>query len=556
MKNQAKTVIESIRNEAKRIHGKPMSNSMLAKSLGVSSGSVSNWKAGRDKPTEENLKKLNGLLNTLRALKPANVAQGALVLSGAVSGFVKGRTAAEATIGDNRNGHANGVVAVNRVATIMDEMKNQSEHEDDLDDDSDSSISDEFNEEPSISVSEHYAIGLAEAPVTPTPTIRDQIGATIKQQIRTLKIKPTSSLTVEFRRDESAPHGVKATCAFFADISIEALEHILKNHNVHNRDANQKHARQIAGDMRRGHFELTGETIIFDEDLQVADAQHRLLAAHSLGKTLHGLIVIGVSRRVARVINSARIRSVRDRLVCAGRPFAATRSNVLKLLNRVDKSLDLQDGEQDLVDNSAKSVQFHGPTAFELERHYSSSLDLEQAIEYVHGLRWKIKGDLPRHVGAVFYMFAAQKSPAAAHFLRLVVDGGAPADSPILATRETLVALAKKKAHGADKTAKQRTGQQIKSLCLGWNAFCAGRKNEIGRLLNRSRLTSSQLLGTLDQPKDAIAAEAMAETPEESVLSVRGRARDLAQREIDNRRSRASDVDGFSESIRRSMEAS
>lgn len=513
MSKSMKSTIEAIKKESQRASGRPMSRAALAKTLNVSVSAVANWESGKSRPSEGNLAKLSGLLVRLTANESNGVG---------VNGT-----------GAKRHERSASVAVLDDDSEVDDSEADDSEvvgreHAPGI--------------EPFIDVSTHYAIGCPKAPILkPSDAVVKEIGARIKNNLRILKIKPTSSLSVEFR---DTSDGVKAICVFFSTLSPETMKHLLLDGH-HNRDASLGHSRTLGNDMRRGYYEFTGEPVIIDEDNRLSDGQHRLRSAYSLGKPLHAIVVMGVSRTAFRVINGIKARTVRDRMVCAGRSFSATRTALLRILGRLDKTLE-DDSGLDMIDNSG-AVQFHGPSAFSLEQHYANEMDLEQAILFVNGLRWTINSKrLPRHIGALFYLFAAKQSqPAAANFLRFLADGGAPQASPILACRDRMENLPK---------GRQRTSEQIKLLCLAWNAYCEDRKSD-GRLLDKKKVSSSRRLTCgLSAPTAAVEARAASETPGALFSAIIERAKASCERGSVRRRERMNDIDGFADSLRRGYE--
>jgi len=476
----------------------------IADILGVAYSTIQNWESGKKGPTEENLAKIEATI--------ASIAGGRM---DAEFGHVNGN-------GKNGRNRLAGAIGHGEAA---DEPK------------------------PVVtSVGDHFAIGLAKEPLSmkeakalgDSKPMKHILGI-----IRVLGIQPLSApACLFFDKDD-----MQAT--FYGLISPEARRNILKSHNQHNRDPNVRSTTSLAIDMKTGGYVLTGETIIFHSDGDLADGQSRIWAALSdpvlAGKDLAALITVGVPPTAFRVINSARGRPVKDRMVVAGRAFADVRTKTLSLLNRWENSIDGADAI-----NSPSFQRFNGSVAFDLDKHYVDEMGLESALEFIHGLRWKIGKGLPKHVATFAYLFMAQKSASCARaFLKLVVDGGAPAGSPILAARDKLTALAQAKLT-AEK-ARLRTGEQVKLLALAWNAYCAGRSSE--HLVNKHNKSPSELLGNLIAPVTKIEASAESIVPEEAVAATVQRAKQLETRKKQLRMDRMSDIDGsFIESVRRGLE--
>lgn len=77
-------------------------------------------------------------------------------------------------------------------------------------------------------------------------------------------------------------------------------------------------AARYANDMRNGLWQETPEPIIFDENGDLADGQHRLMAIKDSGVTLEMTVTRGWKPQVINAINKGRSRSVADSLSLAG----------------------------------------------------------------------------------------------------------------------------------------------------------------------------------------------------------------------------------------------
>jgi hypothetical protein len=84
--------------------------------------------------------------------------------------------------------------------------------------------------------------------------------------------------------------------------------------NVRNRKVTLKNVALWVAAMERGEWMLNGETIIFDEDGNLFQGQHRLLAIKKSGKTIDVLIVRGIRRDAFKTLDSGRKRSIPDTL--------------------------------------------------------------------------------------------------------------------------------------------------------------------------------------------------------------------------------------------------
>lgn len=71
---------------------------------------------------------------------------------------------------------------------------------------------------------------------------------------------------------------------------------ILKSNNPRNRNLSDIRATRYAADMARGHWAVNGEAIIFDEDGNLINGQHRMAGVVKAGVPVQFLVVRGVPR--------------------------------------------------------------------------------------------------------------------------------------------------------------------------------------------------------------------------------------------------------------------
>jgi DNA-binding transcriptional regulator YiaG len=607
-RKSAKKMIQTIRRELARIEGvETVPRSRVADMLGVSAGSIDNWEKDDKIPSEGNLAKLEDLLAKVQKTGAAKKAKKPADARGRASGdesddvlkIVQNSDgpvrvsdiATRLRIGADRIGATmKRLISKNLItlavsdgepvvtltplaATVKDEassagatladvpteivvtetavggqngtstngVAHHHHHDAELDD------TDELlAPERVVDISKHYAIGLPERP--DMPKLRPTAESVLRQQLRLLGIEPLdkpSFMPID---------GKRAVAVFGAVLSLDTMRKIIKEHNQHNRDRKLMRSVGYSDDMRSGNWEITGETTVFDEHCDLVDGQHRIMGALAVGKPLATIVVIGVRHEVFRVLGGALARSVRDRMVVAGRSFADVRTRTLVLLNRWEQSK--EDPKRDLLDDPSAGIRFHGRVAFEIEDVHARQLDLDHAIEFVSGLNWRIQGDLPKHVAVFMLLFLMRKSKdAARHFIRFLVLGGAPLGSPILACKDALAKLAKEKRTGAE--AKQRTGEQIKLMALAWNAYCVGRTNTAGHLTNRHNLKATALLDRLASPNAKVEEEARSETTPEVVTGLIERARNIAKRDLERKQRQAADLeDTFLDNVKKHMEVS
>lgn len=115
-------------------------------------------------------------------------------------------------------------------------------------------------------------------------------------------------------------------CLFGGLIELTPEFSKLALENMHtNRKVNKDHVNRLCDDMLNNRWQVTGETIIFDNLGITTDSQHRntayLQACNILGETLKGIYMIaiaGVSPSSMLVLDSGKKRSITDSAKIAG----------------------------------------------------------------------------------------------------------------------------------------------------------------------------------------------------------------------------------------------
>lgn len=102
-------------------------------------------------------------------------------------------------------------------------------------------------------------------------------------------------------------------------ITPEIADFWLKTYNRSNRPLNDSHVIFLTSQMERGQWvEMNGNTISFNNDLQLNDGQHRLAAIVKSGLSFNFVVMVGVSKEAFMVMDTGRKRSGGDVLSIEG----------------------------------------------------------------------------------------------------------------------------------------------------------------------------------------------------------------------------------------------
>lgn len=100
--------------------------------------------------------------------------------------------------------------------------------------------------------------------------------------------------------------------------------------NVHNRYVNEKTIALYAKQMREKEWRINGESLIFSDNGELLDGQHRLSAIVASGVTLDLPVFRGVEKDAIRTINTGKPRSIADHLRIHGFPITYGRNITLR----------------------------------------------------------------------------------------------------------------------------------------------------------------------------------------------------------------------------------
>lgn len=200
--------------------------------------------------------------------------------------------------------------------------------------------------------------------------------------------------------------------------------------NTNNRSLNNTTVQFYMEQMRKGQWQLNGESIKIAADGTLLDGQHRLEACSRLDSPFDTLVVRGVDKETFATIDNGKVRSFADHMKISG--MKGGRLGVLAAAVRIVASF-TKDGKY--IDNIRKMT----PTDV---IEFCESSDGRWLAQSVGAMPDSIKKLIPVSLGgALHYMFSCVDPMKTEQFFHGLVTGtGLEEGAPILALRERLIA--------------------------------------------------------------------------------------------------------------------
>lgn len=195
-----------------------------------------------------------------------------------------------------------------------------------------------------------------------------------------------------------------------------------------NRKLNEQRVGILAAAIRRGEWQITGDSIKLDASGRVRDGQHRL-AAIAISQAVQSLVVFGVAESAFDVMDTGRSRSIADVVGMRGYADRNSLSAAVRSLIMIETVGRLESGT-----NEARGHVTSATTLAYLRDHP----DVEPALRRAEALRKEVAGS-PGLWAALLVLFG-RLNPAATEMFEEAMMTGAGLDkgSPLLVLRNRL----------------------------------------------------------------------------------------------------------------------
>lgn len=242
-------------------------------------------------------------------------------------------------------------------------------------------------------------------------------------------------------------------------VSVETIDPLtaelwLEKNSI-NRKKTHRHVERLAAAIRRGEWVFNGEAIVFDEDGNLADGQHRLEAIILAGLPVETLVVRGVEpARAQDTMDAGMKRSLAGQLQVRNEENAHTLASAIAVVHRLT-------GQQ-----SYASQDY--PTTTQGLAILAEHADLRRCCTMGNRARRSVIRYPGGLAAGLFYLFSSVDSDDAAEFWTAFIDGDSlEKGSPIMALRTAMLRDMKRPAGVERMTHKQRCALTVKAW-LQW----------------------------------------------------------------------------------------
>lgn len=225
--------------------------------------------------------------------------------------------------------------------------------------------------------------------------------------------------------------------------------------NDNNRRIRPATVAQYARDMANGRWQITGESIKFNDDGSLLDGQHRLAAIVKSGATVQLVVMRGIPTAAQRVMDSGRARTAADALTMKGERF----TSVLAATARIALG----------VAADAPDPGKYAPTHAEIEGFVTEHPDLRAAAEFASQVARRTDCP-PAIVAYTFWALSRISAPQKAADFWI-----AAADKVGLRAGDPVIALTNRFAEARRNRERLTKRIYLSLIFRAWNARRAGK---------------------------------------------------------------------------------
>ncbi len=266
------------------------------------------------------------------------------------------------------------------------------------------------------------------------------------------------------------------------DLNIEVIEitpslaqaWLARSTEMINRPVHLQWVQQLMQAIRRGEWQLTGDSIKMDAQGQVVDGQHRLLAIAQSGVSCLSLVVRGVHPAAFAVMDTGRGRTVGDILHLYGITDRFAKAGMVRILLLLEAT-----GRPVTGTLESRGIVSPASTLAYLEQHP----DIDQGAKMADSVRQVLEGGKGIW-GAAFVLLMRVDRPAVEKFAYLLRTGeDLSRGNPILLLRRRT-----EPQKSAFFARDSRAREELMALIIkAWNAWRSGETIETLRWRGQAR---------------------------------------------------------------------
>lgn len=201
-------------------------------------------------------------------------------------------------------------------------------------------------------------------------------------------------------------------------ITPAMAEKWLKGTTSGNRPVRKTNLQRLANDMRTGQWSLNGESIVFDDNGNVIDGQHRLRAVVESGATIQSVVVRGVDASAFEYIDLGVRRDGGDVLAVRGYQYSKQLASALNVIETYYKYGGFHEGTSSVSTNRSR---YQRVCHTELIEKYP---DCIPSVSYIECRCSKVRAFRPpAFVTAMHYVMGHENHEARDKFFESLASG-------------------------------------------------------------------------------------------------------------------------------------
>jgi hypothetical protein len=249
-------------------------------------------------------------------------------------------------------------------------------------------------------------------------------------------------------------------CVARATITSEVAMELLDSNNSRNRSVRKSQMEFLNGQLRNGKFVFNGETIVFGDDGNINNGQHRLRSCAETGVPIDVLLCFGVPVERFTTYDQSSRRTPGDVLSIEGHPNAIRLSATLRHIDNYYAG-----GMGKAHANSDRTIRGDNSYVLELLQKYPGA---DACVKRCAGFPRYTKATL---AAALYWLFSQEDTQAAEQFFKIVEDTtqAGEAHDPVMFAAATK--LRKWLTTNALGSRKSPSNVVANIWIKGWNAY-------------------------------------------------------------------------------------